>query len=349
MESPRVTLKETEASGRAHSFYVVRLLVYGVVPEGFALWSLFVSHQAWHQLLLFAIGHLLASVAFALLLVAGLPSRFVILRRGAFGYFFCINFFIPIFGALGMFALLLYFRFFQRPMIETEFFSLPLPSYTTEVDKPASGMGEGGAWSRLRSVALPRVARIKALMAVGMGSGLNTTRLLQFASSDNDDEVRLLAFNLYDRREKVISAAISTSLKALHATADRAEQVRLCRALAFAYWEVLYNGMANDELAEFFAGEAITYANRAIQLGGDDAGLSVLLGRIHLWKGELEAAEVLIRAALEQGAYRDRVISYLAEFAYRKRDFKTLRLYFRSYPSLCYKPGIGPVASFWRE
>jgi tetratricopeptide (TPR) repeat protein len=172
---------------------------------------------------------------------------------------------------------------------------------------------------------------------------------LQLATSDNDDEIRLLAFNLYDRREKVISAAISNSLQALHTTADPSEQVRLCRTLAFAYWEVLYNGMANNELADFFAGEAIAYANRAIQMGADDACLSVLLGRIHLWKGELEKAEGLIRAALEQGAYRERVISYLAEFAFRKRDFKTLRLYFRIYPSLCYKPGIGPVASFWRE
>jgi len=214
---------------------------------------------------------------------------------------------------------------------------------------PASGMGEGGAWSRLRSVELPRASRLKALLAVGSGSGLNSSRLLQMATSDNDDEIRLLAFNLYDRREKVISAAISDALKALRDTADPFVQLPVCRSLAYAYWEVLYNGMARNELADFFAGQSIGYAARALDLGGDDPNLQILLGRIFLWKGELERAEEYIYTALQRGAHRDRVIPYLAEFAFRRRDFSSLKSYFHENPLLRYKPGIGPVASFWRD
>ena len=326
----------------------LKMLIYGFLGEQSALLSLFSSHPVWAQLLLFLSGHLIASAMFSLLLVGALPRRFEVNRWGALSFFFSFSFFIPIFGVLGMFFALCYFRYYKHRDQRAEFFSVSLPPFMNEAGGPAPGMGEGGAWSRLRSLELPRALRLKALLAVGSGSGLNSSRLLQLATSDNDDEIRLLAFNLYDRREKVISAAISDALKALRDDADPLEQAALCRILAFNYWEVLFNGMAKNELADFFAGQSISYVNRALELGGNDAGLQVLLGRIYLWKGDLEQAETHIFNALEQGAHRDRVIPYMAEFAYRRRDFSTLKTYFRTDPLLRYKPGIGPVASFWR-
>lgn len=325
----------------------IKLLIYGLLGEQSALLALFSPHPVWVQLLLFLTGHLIASTTLSLLLAGALPRRYEVKRGGALAFFFSVTFFIPIFGAVGMLATMIYFRFFQRQTTRAEFFSVPMPPFMNEGGKPATGMGEGGAWSRLRTVELPRASRLKALLAVGSGSGLNASRLLQLATSDNDDEIRLLAFNLCDRREKVIGAAISDALKALRATADPAEQVPLCRTLAFAYWEVLYNGMTRNELAEFFADQSISYANRALQEGGDDASLLVLLGRVYNWKGDPERAEAFIHAALEQGAHRDRVIPYLAEFAFRRRDFATLNTYFRNDPLLRHKPGIGPVATFW--
>jgi polysaccharide biosynthesis protein PelE len=325
----------------------IKLLIYGLLGEQSALLALFSHNPVWAQLLLFLTGHVIASATFSLLLSGALPRRYEVNRRGALALFFSFSFFIPVFGALGMLSALIYFRFFQRQVTRTEFFSVPMPPFMNEAGGPGPGMGEGGAWSRLRTVELPRALRLKALLAVGSGSGLNASRLLQLATSDNDDEIRLLAFNLSDRREKVINSAISDTLKTLRGTTDPDEQVSLCRTLAFAYWEVLFNGMAKNELAAFFSDQSISYANQALELGGNDAGLQVLLGRIYLWKGELERAEASILTALEQGAHRDRVIPYLAEFAYRRRDFRTLRSYFRTDPLLRYKPGIGPVASFW--
>jgi polysaccharide biosynthesis protein PelE len=326
---------------------VAKLLIYGLLGEQSAILSLFSLYPVWAQLLLFLAGHAIASVMFSLLLTGALPRRYEVSRWGGLALFFSFTFFIPVFGAVGMLAALIYFRFFQRHVNRTEFSSAPLPPFMHEAGGPSPGMGEGGAWSRLRTVELPRASRLKALLAVGSGSGLNASQLLQLATSDNDDEIRLLAFNLYDRREKVIGAAISDTLKALRATDVPAEQASLCRKLAFAYWEILYNGMAKNELADFFADQAISYADRVLRQRGDDASLLVLMGRIYLWKDELEKAETFIHAALEQGAHRDRVVPYLAEFAFRRRDFASLRSYFRSDPLLRYKPGIGPIASFW--
>ncbi len=324
-----------------------KLLIYGLLGEQSAILSLFSLYPVWARLLLFLAGHVIASAMFSLLLTGALPRRYEVNKWGGLGLFFSFTFFIPLFGAMGMLAALIYFRFFQRQVNRTEFSSAPLPPFMSEAARPAPGMGEGGAWSRLRTVELPRASRLKALLAVGSSSGLNSSRLLQLATSDDDDEIRLLAFNLYDRREKVIGAAISEALKTLRATDDPAEQIALCRTLAFSYWEVLYNGMAKNELADFFADQSASYADRVLQQNGDDASLLVLLGRVYLWKGNLDKAESFIHAALEHGAHRDRVIPYLAEFAFRRRDFATLRSYFRTDPLLRYKPGIGPVASFW--
>ena len=129
---------------------------------------------------------------------------------------------------------------------------------------PAPGMGKGGAWSRLRAVNLPRHIHIKALLAVSSGGGHNTSRLLQLATSDNDDEIRLLAFNLSDRRKKVISASISESLAALRSAKGTAESAPLYRTLAFSYWEMIFNDLATQDLALFFSRQSLSYALRLL-------------------------------------------------------------------------------------
>ncbi|MBV5350495.1 hypothetical protein JZU71_05085, partial [bacterium] len=70
-------------------------------------------------------------------------------------------------------------------------------------------------WSRLRTVGVPHELRLKALLAVGSGSGLNTSRFLQEATGDSDDEIRLLAFNLCERQEQKIQQSISAALEEL--------------------------------------------------------------------------------------------------------------------------------------
>jgi hypothetical protein len=283
----------------------------------------------------------------ALFLSITFPKRFVVTKRMSFGFFFGFSFFIPVFGALGILGSIIYFRYFMSRGNRTEFFTVSLPPFMAEAGGPGPGMGEGGAWSRLKAASIPRQLRLKALLAVSAGSGLNTSRLLQLASGDSDDEIRLLAFNLYDRREKVISNSISQSLQVLRETDDPNKRRVLCRNLAFSYWEVVYNDLARDELAEFFVNQSLLYANQALELDAEDPALLVLIGRIHLRRGEIGLAEKTINTALDQGIHRDRVIPYLAELAFRSRDYNGLKRYFQDDPLLRHKPGIGPVVKFW--
>ena len=301
-----------------------------------------------NQLILFLVGHIIVSALFSLILAVMVPGRFDIRRRSALVMIFSFIFFVPILGALGIFVILIYFRFFQNFKVRTEFNTVSMPPFMVESGGLAQGMGEGGAWSRLRTSALPRNMRLKALLAVNAGGGFNSSRLLQMATSDGDDEIRLLAFKLNDQREKVIGTTISKALHSLRVLDEGEERRHLFRTLAFSYWELVFNELNND-LVQFFIEQSLQYAAKAYNAEVEDPSLLILMGRIYLRKGNWQQAQKSINMGLVRGAHRDRVIPYLAEIAYLQRDFKTLKQFFADDPLLRYKPGIGPVAKFWME
>lgn len=323
-------------------------LICGLICEQFALTALFMHLPVWRQALFFLVAHALASGLFSLLLTNLFPKRFQPERPGLLALYFCFAFFIPLFGALAILITIVYFKGFKYLGERDEFFSVPLPPFLQEAGGMAAGMGEGGAWSRLRTVGLPRGERLKALMAVGTGSGANHSRFLQLATSDSDDEIRLLAFNLCERHEQKINQTITAALERLKNASDPAERSIFCQSLAFSYWELAYNSLSQDELRLFFIEQSLKYLCQAQDLGGNSPALSILRGRIHLARHEYEQAGQAIGDALKNGASTSLVIPYLAELAFLKRDFASVKSLLAKDPTLRLKPGIGPVAQFWR-
>lgn len=325
----------------------LKLIIYGLLSEQSALLAIFGPHPVWQRVVLFLIGHLIASSLFSVLVTVSFPRRFVVLRRGLLGLFFCLNFFVPVFGAIGTLLALLYFKKFLSNEDRTEFSNAPLPPFQAASADLGAGMGEGGAWSRLRTVGLPRKLRLKALLSVGTTSGLNSSRLLQQATGDSDDEIRLLAFNLYERKEQKIQQAISASLKELQQAKTESTKAAVCSSLAFSYWEMVYSALAQDDLRDFFVEQAAKYAEQALQLGIKNPALLVLMVRIYLQKQNYEQASEAIQFALLAGADPLKLLTYQAELAFYARDFKAVRAFLRQDATVRFRPGIGPVAQFW--
>lgn len=327
---------------------VIRCLIYGLISVQSALITLFSPMPRWRQALIFLMAHALASALISLLMTNSLQKRREQSRSGLLALFFCFTFFVPLFGALAILALTVYFKKFQSLGERDEFFSVPPPPFLLEATTIAPGMGEGGAWSRLRTTSLPRSERLKALMAVGVGSGFNANSFLQLATGDSDDEIRLLAFNLCERHEQKINQAITSALDGLKTASDPAARTAFCRSLAFSYWELVYNSLSQDELRTFFIEQSLKYVRKAEELGGNTPSLSILLGKIHIAKNEKEKAGEAIQDALSNGASPSLTIPYLAELAFLKRDFVAVKKILAQDPTLWLKPGIGPVAQFWR-
>jgi len=325
----------------------LKLLLYGLLCEQSALLAIFGSQPVWQRVVLFFAGHLIASILFSLLLTTTFPKRLVAARQGLFGLFFCFNFFIPVFGAVGTLLTLLYFRRYLQSEERTEFYNVPMPPFLAASADMMPGMGEGGAWSRLRTVDLPRQQRLKALLAVGSSGGNNASRFLQLATADSDDEIRLLAFNLCERQEQKIQQSISAALEELKNADTPSLQASLCRNLAFSYWEMVYSALAQDELRDFFVEQSARYAGQAHQLGANDPVLATLMVRIYLQKRQYQRAEDAVQEALALGADPVRVVPYQAELAFYKRDFSSVRKLLQQDAAVRFRPGIGPVAQFW--
>lgn len=325
----------------------LKLLIYALLSEQSALLAVFGPHPVWQRVFLFVTGHLIASSLFALLLTVSFPKQFVGLRRGVLGLFFCFNFFVPAFGAVGTLLILLYFRRYLHSKERAEFSSVPLPPFMPESAELGAGMGEGGAWSRLRTMSLPRDQRLKALLSVGSSSGHNFSRLLQHAAGDSDDEIRLLAFNLHERQEQKIQQAISASLNRLETAETSQIKASVCRNLAFSYWEMVYSALAQDDLKDFFVEQAAKYAEQALQLGGQDPTLLILMARIKLQKHKYDEASSILEQAQAAGADSLKLLPYQAELAFQARDFSKVRRLLQQDRAIRFRPGIGPVAQFW--
>lgn len=325
----------------------LKLLIYSLLSEQSAVLALLAGSGDGQRFGLFLLGHVLAAGLSALLVTITMPRRYASRKRWLLVLFGSVAFFIPVLGCLGMIAAMIFFRITRHRARRAEYHSLALPSFSDEGAQIAPGMGEGGAWSRLRTVGLPRMQRLKALLAVGSGGGRTANRLLRLATGDSDDEIRLLAFNLFDRQERVISQGISHNLEALKQASDDGQRAEILRALALSHWEMVFNGLAQSELQDFFVEQSLSYAQQARSLGGDDPVLALLVGRVYLMRHQYDRAEEAVMAAQALGALPSRVIPYLAELSYRKHDIDALRNYLALDTSLRHKPGIGPVAQFW--
>lgn len=299
--------------------------------------------------LLVFIGHMTVSLLFALLLVRSFGKRLKSSPIGLYSIFFCFNFFVPVLGAIGTVLTLIFFVRFSKHAARHEFFNVPLPPFQVESASMPVGMGEGGAWSRLRETALPRGQRLKALLAVGTSAGSNSNRFLQLASIDSDDEIRLLAINLCGRQEQSIQKTISTALEQLKSTSDSATRRALFRSLVFSYWEMIYNSVSQDNLHDFYLEQALKYTNLAHETGENTPDLAILMIRIHLRKRELHEAERAIQEALALGADQFRIMPYQAEIAFLKRDFTALKRLMGQNQMAKQRPTIGPLAQFWGE
>lgn len=326
-----------------------KLLIYCLLSEKGALLALLSPHPPVLQLALFFAGHMLASFLVALLVTASMPRRFSGRRRWLLALFSSISFFIPVLGMLGMIVIVVFFRFTRHRARRSEFHSLKLPPFMEEGARVAPGMGEGGAWSRLRTASLPRPQRLKALLAAGNSGGPTANRLLHLATGDSDDEIRLLAFNLFNRQERVISHAISLNLEALKEATDDQQRAVIYRSLAQSYWEIVYNGLAQAELQDFFIDQALSYASAARSMDQKDPMLPLLMGRMYLMRRQTEEAERAILEAQALGALPSRVLPYLAELAFLRRDYVELKNLITQDPPIRHKPGIGPVAKFWGD
>lgn len=167
-----------------------------------------------------------------------------------------------------------------------------------------------------------RSRRLQALMSTLSLDAQQAAPLLQIGLKDRDDDVRLLAYSLLTRKEKMLEERIGKSLRRLE-TAPPADAFALHRSLACDYWELAGLGNAASSSA-FLLQRASVHAQAGTALQPVEASLQLLLGRILLRQDALEAARAALLRATAAGIAIDTVAPFLAEIAFRRRQFSQI-------------------------
>lgn len=145
-------------------------------------------------------------------------------------------------------------------------------------------------------------------------------KFLKETASINQDEMRLLAFSTLTNLEKNIVERISLRKKHLEEAKNDKDKFEILYSLGELYWEMVYLNLSDKELIPVYLNEALNYVQEALKIK-EDSKLYFLLGRIYLKLSNYDFAREAFSKSLELGFPSERVLIYLIEALYYKKDF----------------------------
>ena len=149
--------------------------------------------------------------------------------------------------------------------------------------------------------------------------------LARHALGDTNDDVRLFAFSLIDRRRRDHERAVQLGREALALATTPAASARAHLHLAELAWESAYHGLHEGSGLRDTLTTALEQVDRALAITADEPSAHALRGRILLRLGNPDAAELALRRALELRHPAVKVLPHLAEGAFQKREFADVR------------------------
>lgn len=321
---------------------------WGAVAADLALFAgglpLATSLTAFIQLLL---SHAAACAVLATVCWLMLPRRY----RGrpflAWMLMFDFAFIAPVIGALALLATIhLTLRRGDSPAVQAELRSVELPAYELQA-KTTMRAGQGAVRARLTSK-VPDAIRLQSLISLQSVSKRVANPILEDLLGDSADDVRLVAFGMLDAEEKRISTLISRERQNLQRDLNVEQYYTCLRHLAELHWELIYASLAQGELRKHILSEARRYADSAFELPIEhDSGVLLLRGRILLEQGELDEAVECFGESLDLGQAESSALPYLAEVAYRRRDFRAVSAMMRRLSRQHLSANMKSIVDLW--
>lgn len=317
--------------------------------EGGALALLFVAGPGERILALYLVPHALACALAAAAAIAVLPARYRSPRLPAFGFIFAFAFFVPVIGIAAIAIGALAAALLPAKKADIEFAQFTIPAYNQEEKSAArQAPAQGALRARLFNFGGATEARLKALYSLQTMPARLTISMLRATLKDPDEDMRLIAYGMLDQREKAITARVHAELGALQRAGDPAARGASLRRLAELYWEYVYQRVAEGEFRHHAIAQSLRNVEAAIGEGVRDAGLLSLLGRLRLELGDLEAAERAFEDAAALGLPASRTYPFLAEIAFRRRDYRAVEACLAKIATGERPPELDALIRFWR-
>ena len=330
---------------------IVIVGIIAIILEVIAVWWIWPLKEGNPLNLLIFLGmHGLASVIIAIILAAGLPATMRKHLAACITLLFGFSFFIPVLGLLGMLIAALVSKFLPRLVPELPYAEIPPIEFEfppREI-RERTKYGQGGLTSRLKDTGVPKEARFKSLLALqGMPAKI-ANPLLQDALGDPADEVRLVAYGILDNQEKNLNQHIHDEIETLREADSDEMKLMSMRRLSELYWELVYGGLVHGDVRAHAMGESDRYLAQAMQLAPEDAGLWFLKGKALLAKRD-PAAEAAFHRAVANGIEESRVLAYLGQIAFERRDYREVRRIFSSLSESQYAARLRPAVRYWSQ
>ena len=302
--------------------------------------------QGTHEVIWFLGLHLAASLLFATVVRNLLPIKFRDPIGAVLGLLASFAFFIPVLGlialAAGVFTVLATPRAGQAPPFEI----VRTPTFAAPIRGQRARIRTASLRSLLLNPTIGEEVRVRSLMALQSLPIRRAGPLLRRLLGDPADDIRLTAYSLLDREAKRISADIDSETATLAAANQRAARITSLRRLAEHYWELVYAGLAQADLAEFAVGRGLQHCEEAITAGSTDPGLWFLKGRLLNAAGDSTGAVAAFHRAAAAGLPLGRVAPYLAEIAFDARSYAEVKRHMGSLDPVL-PPTLVPLARFW--
>jgi len=321
-------------------------LVVLVEAGGFPVFLLTTAQpQAWQGL----IGsHVLISFAIGWLGRKSLPKHYQQPPWGVVGFFTGFSLFIPMLGAIGVATLVFLAGSGSAASEKRLIRQVRERRYTARERSDTPQLASGDLSGRLTASSIPTQIRLNTLGKLQAFESRHISATLRGAFDDETEEVRLIAFGTLDQKEKVISARISQELNLYKQATHAQVQAEHARQIAYAYWELVYTDVVQADVAMHALSQAKHYAALVLRIDDRDAGMWALLGQVHLRLQEWDSACTSLINALDIGISETRVVPYLAEIAFRQREFSALPQFLANTKVLAEVPLLQPVVEYWR-
>lgn len=241
-----------------------------------------------------------------------------------------LRFFFPKQQILPPFKSVDYIRYWEKSSVEREIqFSV------------------GGTTAVLFDKNVPVHRRINALGTTAEMHHGAKNRILRELLPEQLDEIRLLAFQLLEGQEKKLSREIDFVTRLLKKFKKPAQQAYGNKLLAQLYYEFLYQDLLQAELRTVIIDKSLQYALSAVEELKSDPALWALIGKLYHAKKSYTLAEPAFSKAIYWHALPSHTQPFLAEAAFLKKDFNSVKNIFSHTPSLFDLYKVGRVAAFW--
>lgn len=304
--------------------------------------------QAWQLVLFTMLVSAMLSVLVAVLAIVLRPARV----RGPWLRDFIallgMGLMVPVVGPLLMLYQLTLFGRLSRRDTTPEAKRLPLSPYVPDDPRPPVHFGVGGAVQGLRTSSTGSDKSIRALMAVEQQRSAHTSQVLYDTLGHPNESVRLTAAGLLDRRESRVLKMMRRVEFVLENEKRRTEpQLALLHLeAALLNSEMLYLQLARNGMARFYLERWGRHLDAAEAHCAHKAEWMLSKAR-WLEQNGLDGAGELYLRALRAGASPSRVMPYMAERSWQRRDYAGLRVLAALYPLFNALPTVGALSRRW--